>query len=129
MEFTEIPVQEAQRLAQGRRMDPAVQTTITKHLHHLEPGKAWCIMLNEEEQPRRTVIKGQIERLARNQQLNIGVQAIGRDKLVCWKLTPEEERQRRARATRIRAAQEARKAGVPNIDQMEEELATSPKRR
>jgi hypothetical protein len=129
MEFTEIPVHEAKRLTQGRGMAPEVQKTLTEHLQRLDPGTAWCITLNAEEQPRRIAIKGQIERIVRNQQLKIGVQAIGGDKLVCWKLTPEEEHQRHARATKLRAAQEAKKAGVVNIDQMEEEFATSPKRR
>ena len=106
MEFHQISVEQAKAIARSLRMNQELQETITENLKKLEEGTAWQINLSAGERPRRTAIKGQIERIATLNGIPVAVRTSGTDKLVCWKLTDEEMQERRARGEALRAGRQ-----------------------
>ena len=121
MEFKTVPVEEAKAVARSLRMDAQLQETITNNLKALPEGEALEVALTPTEKVNRTKLKGQIERIATLQGIPVAVRTSGTDKLVCWKLSDEELRERKARG-------EALQAGRQKIKE-EGEAAVSRKRR
>jgi hypothetical protein len=121
MEFHEISLEQAKTIARSLRMNPELQQTITENLSKLTEGNAWQINLGEAERSRRNAIKGQIERIATLQGIPVAVRTSGTDKLVCWKLSDEELRERKARG-------EALQAGRRKIKEEGEAAASRRKR-
>ena len=103
MQFHEISIDQAKTIARNLRINPHLQEMITENLRKLDEGNAWQIDLTESERAKRNALKGQIERIAMLQGIPVAVRTSGTDKLVCWKLSDEEqvERQKRGEALRV----------------------------
>src|SRR5207244_12700531 len=77
MDFVKTTVEKAKAAGRTLRMDQELQEMITANLNDLEEGDAWEITLSPTEKAKRSAIKGQIERIATLNHLQVAVRTSG----------------------------------------------------